>query len=272
MRWIKEHRLFSSIIAIVAALILLVIIFYLSGGGATFIGSGIRKGITSVSKPLTNFSHNVSRTMDGIFNHKKIQKENEKLKRENARLKQKNIDLAFKRNELEELKKLSSVFNFQPFQGRKKAVAAGITAIDKSLVYNIFTVDTGTEKGIKKGSVVVDEKGLVGKVEATGKGWSKIVTILDTEQKISFYVKRKPSIKGVIKGGDDGKLTGYLIDDRARIIEGDQLITSGFGKYPTGIYIGKVVSVDFDSDTQLKVIRAKTATNLKSIRKVAIFI
>ena len=47
---------------------------------------------------------------------------------------------------------------------------------------------------------------------------------------------------------------------------------SGFGKYPTGIYIGKVVSVDFDSDTQLKVIKAKTATNLKSIRKVAVFI
>ena len=42
MRWIREHKLFSTVVAIVIVLILIIVGSYASGGGSSFISSGFR--------------------------------------------------------------------------------------------------------------------------------------------------------------------------------------------------------------------------------------
>lgn len=271
MRWIREHKVFSIVVAIVIVLIIVIIGSFMSGGGSSFIGGGINKIVTTIEKPFASFAGGVKDTFNGIFRYKSIQEENEKLKEENEKLKESNNNLSLQRSEYEDLQKLAEAFQFEPFGKKSEAVAANIISVDNSMIYKNFTVDVGEDKGIKKGDVVVDGNGLVGEVKEVNGNTAKVSSILDSGHNVSFMVQGKTSILGVLGGEGKNKLTGYLIDKNANIAEGDTLVTSGMGHYPKGIVIGKVTNVEFDSDTQLRMVEVKPTAKFKSMTKVAIF-
>ena len=175
------------------------------------------------------------------------------------------------RSEYEELQDLAKAFDFEPFGDDSDAVAANVIGVDNSMIYRNITVDVGEDKGIKEGDVVVDGNGLVGEVTEVNGNTSKISSILDTDHNISFMVQNKTSLLGVLNGQGKSKLSGYLIDDNANIAEGDTLVTSGMGHYPKGIIIGRVSKVEFNSDTQLRMVEVRPTANFKSMTKVAIF-
>jgi len=273
MKWIEEHRIFSVITGIIVLLFLVILVSYLSAGGTTIVGRGMQKAMTVIEKPFAQVSSGVSDTLTGMVRYRSVKTENEQLKEENAKLERQNADLKLKKDELSELKKLAKSFDFQPYQGTADdAVAANVIELDYSSPYVIFTVDAGKEKGIKKDDVVCNGDGLVGRVQETGKGWSKIASVLSDGNNISFRTLRKGSITGVLKGNGKNKMTGYLLSSKARVVEGDTLITSGVGIYPKGIRIGKVDSVEFNDNTQLKMVTVKPAVTFRSMDKVAIFI
>jgi rod shape-determining protein MreC len=78
-------------------------------------------------------------------------------------------------------------------------------------------------------------------------------------------------VSGVLSANKNGELEGYVLKNKYRIVKGDTLITSGIGIYPKGIKIGKVKSVDYDDDRQLKVVKVKPAVDFETMEKVAIF-
>ena len=61
------------------------------------------------------------------------------------------------------------------------------------------------------------------------------------------------------------------MNEKAKIVKGDTLVTSGVGIYPEGIKIGKVKEVDYDENRQLKVITLTPTVTFDSLQKVAIF-
>ncbi|MEG0919452.1 MAG: rod shape-determining protein MreC [Anaerovoracaceae bacterium] len=261
----------ASVVVIIIVLLTVVVVSYLSAGGASIVGNGLEKALITIQKPFSGATSGAKNASKGIFKYRSLQEENEKLKDKVFELEQQNIDLQIKKDEAEELKSLSEAFDFEPFKGGRSAVAGNIIAVNNSNIYDSFTIDCGTEKGIKKGDIVVDNKGLVGKITKTGKGYSKVTSILDYSSKLSFSVLRDSKIKGVINGNDKEKISGYLINEKYSIVKGDVLITSGVGSYPKGIKIGKVSKVDFDSDTQLKKITVSPTVHFDSMQKVAVF-
>ncbi len=271
MRWIREHKVFSVVAAIVVVLILVIVGSFVSGGGSSVIGGGVQKIINTVEKPFAAFAGGVKDTFNGIFKYKDLQEENEQLKEENKELKESNNNLQMQRSEYEELQDLAKAFDFEPFGDDSDAVAANVIGVDNSMIYRNITVDVGEDKGIKEGDVVVDGNGLVGEVTEVNGNTSKISSILDTDHNISFMVQNKTSVLGVLNGQGKSKLSGYLIDDNANIAEGDTLVTSGMGHYPKGIIIGRVSKVEFNSDTQLRMVEVRPTANFKSMTKVAIF-
>ena len=271
MRWIGRHKLITAVICIIIVLLTVVVVSYLSAGGASIVGNGVEKALITIQQPFSKATSGAKDASKGIFKYKSLQEENEKLQDKIFELEQDNIDLQLKKDEADELKKLSEVFDFEPFQGKSSAVAGNIIAVNNANVYDSFTIDCGSEKGLKKDSVVVDNNGLVGKVTKVGKGYSKVTSILDYSSKLSFSVLRDPKIKGVINGSDSNKISGYLINEKYSIVKGDILVTTGVGSYPKGIKIGKVSKVDFDSDTQLKKITVNPTVHFDSMQKVAVF-
>ena len=127
------------------------------------------------------------------------------------------------------------------------------------------------DKGIQKDYIVVDGNGLVGRVMEVGSDWSKVVSILSQNNNISFRVTRKQSISGVVQANNKGELEGFVMNEKAKIVKGDTLVTSGVGIYPEGIKIGKVKEVDYDENKQLKVITISPTVTFDSLQKVAIF-
>ncbi|MGI6722669.1 MAG: rod shape-determining protein MreC [Anaerovoracaceae bacterium] len=270
-KWFSEHRLFTVISGIVIILCIIIIVSFLTAGGSTAAGRGFQSAMSVLQRPITAAQSAIRKNVGGIFTFKKTQRENEKLKAEVEKLKERNKNLKLRRDELQEMKKLSRSFDFEPFKSEGKAKIGRVIEIDNSNPYVVFTIDIGRDDGIRKNDIVVDGNGLVGRIQETGKAYSKVVSVLSNSNNISFKLLRKTSITGVLSGNGKGKLSGYMMNDNASVLKGDVLITSGIGIYPEGIRIGKVTSVDYDEDSQLKVIEVKPTVNFYGLQKVAVY-
>jgi len=87
--------------------------------------------------------------------------------------------------------------------------------------FNLFTINRGTESGVYPDAIVVTGDGLTGRVLETGQGWSKVIGIIDESNKVSFKVLRDPTLLGVLHGDGLSGLTGYMLDGKASVIEGE---------------------------------------------------
>lgn len=270
MRWIREHRLLSAIIAIL--LIAFILLFVsVRNGGASGIGVLNRLYMT-IEKPFSTLGSSIKRNVSGVFSYRDLIKENEALKEENDRLRNEMSQMTFSSKELQELQELSKVLNYDFIQGENDLVTAKVISLDGSSWTNAFTIDKGTESGIKVDDIVLSGQGLVGRVSDTDKGWSKIVPLVDESSKISFYVDGTGNMLGIVEGSQDGTLTGFMLDSNAEVREGDRIITSGIGKYPAGILIGRITKAGYDSNKQLMEITVKPEVDFTSIDKVSVII
>ena len=271
MRWIREHKLFSSVVAIVIVLIIIIFGSYASGGGGSFLSGGFQKVITTIEKPFASITNGIKNGFSSIFSSKSLNAQIEELQEENDALEQSNTNLTMTQEEYSELKSLEEAFSYEPYNTMGDPIVADIIAVDNSMVYKEFTIGAGSDKGIEKGDTVVDSTGLVGVVQSVTSSTAKVSSILNTNSSISFMVKKKESILGVVKSTGSDYLSGYLMDENANVSEGDILLTSGMGNYPKGITIGKVSKVEYDSDTQLKMVEVKLTANFQSMQRVAVF-
>ncbi|MDR1067851.1 MAG: rod shape-determining protein MreC, partial [Clostridiales Family XIII bacterium] len=137
-----------------------------------------------------------------------------------------------------------------------------------------FTIDKGTEAGIRRNSVVLSGDGLVGRVLTAEKGWSRVISIIDETNNIGFEIKgEKQQYLGVIHGDGSGKLSGYLLDENGVAAEGDEVRTSGIGGiYPGGIKIGTVTEAMLKGDSPLLNVAVDPAVYLKGMKKVAVLV
>jgi len=272
MRFIREHKLFSLLITVVLVLCITMIVSFKTGGVHNFLGNILQGGATNVQKPLAGAGDSVKSNLRGIFKFKQVVAENEELKAEVSAMQKKVIELSLKKNELQQLQELSNALNYEGVNANRNLVSASITSLEGSNWFNIFTIDRGTESGIKKDCIVVNGDGLVGKVMDCGNGWSKVVSIIDESNSVSFMVLRDMSLIGIVSGDSTGSLSGFMLDNKASVIEGDTLVTSNMGLYPEGIKIGKILSVKYNSDTQLKTVKIQPSVSFKSLQKVAVII
>lgn len=272
MRWIKDHKLISILLAAIFISTGMIVASVLSGGSGNTISKFITSAYLAVEKPVSEFFGGISDSVSGMFSYEDVEKENENLKEENEELKQQVIRLTLSANELKELKELSEVLNYEGVSGTRDIVSADVISMNSASWMNNFTINRGSESGIKEGDVVICGDGLIGRVQSVGKGWAKVISTIDESSKVSFKVVGNLSLIGVVEGASDGKMSGYMLDSAASISEGDMIVTSGMGVYPAGIQIGKVTKVKYHSDSQLKRVTIKPSVEFKSLQKVSVMI
>jgi len=217
-------------------------------------------------------SSNISNGFRNLLSFRSIASENEALKEEVAELKQELILQQFTEQELEELRQLSQVLNYTSVQNSQSYVTGDVIAMDSSNWFNIFTINVGTDQGVKKDAMVINGDGLVGRVYEAGSDWAKVISIIDETNNVSFQVFRdsSESYLGVLTGDGMGGLKGYMLDSDASVIEGDTVVTSGIGIYPSGIVIGKISEVVVNTDSLLKEINLETSVDFKNVQKVMV--
>lgn len=156
-------------------------------------------------------------------------------------------------------------------------VIGQVIALDGSNWFSRFTIDKGTDDGIKENDIVIQavetddgmvQTGLVGIVAETGSNWSKVVTILDENCKLSFR-DIDTDESGILQGSVDGIVTGYFFNSKAESKQGDSIVTSGIGQiYLPDLYIGKINEVIKTTDASSQRIVIDPAVDFTKLHKI----
>lgn len=156
-------------------------------------------------------------------------------------------------------------------------VVGQVIALDDSNWFSRLTIDKGENDGLSKNDIVINavetdkgvvQIGLVGVVTETSANWSKVITLLDENCKISFRDIDSDE-SGILQGSIDGTITGYFFNSKAQVTKGDSLVTSGIGEiYIPDLYIGEVNEVVPTTDASTQKIVVKPSVEFTKLNRV----
>jgi rod shape-determining protein MreC len=275
MFFFKKYK--NRMVVTVVAIILIVIIGVTSSERIAL--TKVEKTVGDIFAPISKFFYNIGKKTSNFFVSFKdiinLKEENKELKIRVAELEEKNRNyenLIGKSDYLKNEAELMKNTNY-------KLISAQVIGKEPGNWFDGFTIDKGLKDGIKKGDTVIQaveteediiQEGIVGRVAEVGDNWSKVVSIINENSKISFKVIRTQD-GGIISGSVDGKLTGYLFDTKADVMKGDKLFTSGLGGiFIKDLYLGEITDVVKKDENLMKNIYIEPAVNFKKLYKVFI--
>src|SRR2546430_4336832 len=110
-------------------------------------------------------------------------------------------------------------------------------------------IDRGGRHGVRPGSPVADDTGVVGQVTRVHALLSEVTLLTDPDQAIPVQVLRNSLRAVAFGGGNSGMLELRFMPANAEIQNGDRLVTSGIdGTYPAGLPVATVVEIERDAE------------------------
>lgn len=139
-----------------------------------------------------------------------------------------------------------------------------------------FTIDVGSNDGIKVNQAVVSKEGLVGYISSVNENSSIVTTILDSSSAVSVKIS-SANEPAILKGDLDLKSTNRLklefIQLDANISISDMLYTSGIGSlYPSSIPVGKIIEIKNSKNDIDRYAIVEPCVNINTISEVAVII
>lgn len=209
--------------------------------------------------------YGVSNGITGYFNLRSI---NQELQQSNAQLENEVLSL---RRQIEEYQSIvgDSIDN----SNTKRYDFVLGTVLNNSTRHprNYFTINKGSDDGVTEGLGVVDQNGIVGIVNVSGKNTARIISVLNNTQRISVKLKDTQMVGSLVWKGNDPRIA-YVeeIPRHAVYNVGDTIVTSGFSTtfpadIPVGTVMGRVRSAD-DNFYILKIRLASDFNNLSTVR------
>jgi rod shape-determining protein MreC len=214
----------------------------------------------------------------GLVNAKN---QNKKLRRENQQLQQK---LIYDEQAVQENVQLRAQLDFKGVPGLDKfnRVNTEVQTNPQNAIDQSVTIAAGSSSGIAAGDVVVSPAGgLVGIVDKTFSGVSRVTLLTDEQSSVTSTDLTSPTAIGEVHRGGGGS-TVLVLDrvPKAKYVGvGDKVITAGsLGKgalpsmFPRGILVGTVTS---ESDTDVnpfKTIQVQPAVDFSSLRSVIVLV
>ena len=157
-----------------------------------------------------------------------------------------------------------------------KYLNATVTSRSVGYWYNTITINKGSYNGIEKDMVVINSKGLIGRVIKTSTFTSdvRLITTSETNNKISVHISNGDNnLYGLINNYDYSKnlLEVEGISNTKDVDIGDFVYTSGLGGiFPSGILIGSVSEITTDSYDLAKIIKVKPSADFSNINYVSV--
>ncbi len=235
----------TSIIGIIITVIVLIIIVIVSN-----IGTGQMQNIqTVISKFFMPIQNGVVYIKNKLAGNEQQISDIDALKEENTGLKNENSKLKEQVRELEILKSenntLKEYVNLKNKYVNYTTVPSNVIERSFSNYEKIIVINVGKNDGVEENMPVISASGLVGKVLSVTDSTSKVQTIIDTASTVSATISTASEsilLKGIL--GENAKLKATTIPVETSILQGDQVVTSGFGGiFPKGILIGTISEV-----------------------------
>lgn len=139
-----------------------------------------------------------------------------------------------------------------------------------TLQANFITLERGSNEGVTKGMAVTGPDGIVGVVVETNSNYSKVMSLIHRNSKVSAMLK-KDNNAGTIEwdGVDPGFLTMKNVSKGAKVAKGDTVVTSTYSaNFPAKMVIGTVAEIASESASNFYSLKIKTATNFFTLQYV----
>lgn len=132
---------------------------------------------------------------------------------------------------------------------------------------NYITLYRGSKQGVEKDMGVIGPNGIVGRVILVSENYSRVMSLLNRNSKVSAMLKNE-RYTGIVEW--DGKDAQYVtlrgIPKAIKIKKGDTVLTSNLsGSFPGGVMVGTVASITPDPSSNFYLLQVKTATNFYTL-------
>lgn len=200
-----------------------------------------------------------------------VYEQNKMLRNEVGQLRVQNLEAS---EALAENERLRALIGYKQTMTQFDLVAARVIGRESATWSRMIVINRGRKDGVDADMAVVTEKGLVGHVVEAGWNTSKVQLILDPRSSVGTIVQRAESrVAGIVQGDLDNPMMPQMVNipKNADVVEGDVIVTSGFGGiYPKGIVVGLVSSLQNDSGGLLKVGLLEPAVDFQKLEDVMV--
>ena len=230
---LPRSKVFSELGNLILFLVLEGISFYLIISYNDAQAKIYHNSINLISGSITNQAAD-------IRSYFSLKEQNTSLQNENAKLKARLFNLA----EKEGLKSEDLNLKLQENQ-LFNLVAVKVINNSISLRNNFLSLNKGEKAGVRENQGVIGENGIIGITKAVNENYTTVLSIFNSQTKISARIKEKGYFGSLIwkNDGDVRYMTLEDIPKHVPIRLGDKVETSGYSTlFPGGILLGKIVN------------------------------
>ncbi len=259
------------LIVLVCVCLLLVGIDQASGGKgplsfvANYTVVPMQKGISYIGTWLSDLSTNFETMEDMRAENDRLQEQVDELTVENTRLTQETYEL----ERLQELYKLDE--NYSDYD----KIGARVIASNGTNWFSTFTIDKGSNDGIKVDCNVLAGSGLVGIVTEVGPDYAQVRSIIDDASNVSAMMLSTSDtcmVVGSLSMMDDGRLRFEKLANNDHEIEvGEEVVTSYISnRYLQGLFIGYVSEIEVEPNNLTRSGYITPAVDFSQIQEVLV--
>ena len=224
----------------------------------------MQKGINTVGMWMSDVSDNFATLQE--------------MKEENQALKEKLADMTVENNQLKQnaatLERLQELYKMDQNTADYPKLGANVIASDNSNWYSSFTIDKGSQDGIRKDMNVLSGAGLVGIVTDVGPNYAIVSSVSDDKNVSGMILTSfdKCIVSGDLTLIDDGVIKFHQLENNGNEVPiGEQVVTSNISnKYLQGLLIGYVSEIHVDSNNLTRSGYIIPATNFKELQEVLV--
>ena len=219
----------------------------------------MQKGINRVGMWIGDVSENFATLQEIKKENKELKSRLEEMTTENNRLQQNSATL----ERYKELYKMDQNTADYP------KVAANVIASENSNWFSKFTIDKGSNDGIRKDMNVLSGTGLVGIVTEVGPNWATVSSIIDDKNVSAMILTTfdKCIVSGDLQTVQDGLLKFEQLANN----ENEVAVTSNISsKYLQGLLVGYISEVNVDSNNLTRSGYIIPATDFKELQEVLV--
>ena len=168
----------------------------------------------------------------------------------------------------------SSLMKFENYELMKKfnLISAKVVSNSINKRNNLITIDNGEIDGVRKDMGVACGSGVVGIVFMTGRHYSVVMPILNSNSSISCTINKRGYFGYLHWTGGNSRIA--FMDEvprHAHFNLYDKVVTSGYSSvFPPGIEIGKIIHVYNSSDGLSYRCMVELSTNFAKLRDVSV--
>ncbi|MBQ3530171.1 MAG: rod shape-determining protein MreC [Oscillospiraceae bacterium] len=268
-----KHLFTSRVrIVLVAAVLLAVVLAVVSSLTGLKLPQMMVQGVLAPFRAgVSKLTDQAQQLYDYIFSYESLLAENEALKEQIAAIEDEARDAYAVKQENEELR---AMLDLKTTHEDYKLADAYIIATSSADWSSTFTINRGTNVGIKEGMCAITAYGeLVGLVSEVGVNYAIVKSVLDSSLEISATIAASGH-SGMVQGGYASGLEGLLrmnyLPSSATIRNHDQVVTTGSTVYPRNLILGHVVDAGFDDTGVAKYALLEPAVDVRSLEHVFI--